>query len=572
MEPAEGYQALQIQNREIDDEMVLLQYNIAVEDNPGSVDFYNRALTAIARDRKSSILLDQLHSTAPKEPQGTPEEPVGLENIGNTCYLNSLLQFLFTMNELRQLVLDFDKYKMSLDQKGMEQKRVGQRKVSSKEVQTAQKFVDSLAALFRGMIQTPQSFIKPEQELARLTLETESVKEKMRRRSTLKSNERPSLGSIDNMLLLGPLPKADHDTNGVTDSAIVMSPTNTHAITDPLTSFDAQKIDAAEGMTDGEHNLNDTAMNDNSSEITLVSKPDSEQNASSETDEQKQPNGQEQPSATDNKENISPGKPSTTTVALSPWTGQPIGPTSPLKLDAQSPASSGDAKNKTSSIDPELMRFAPPPGKPPPVPPRKPIQNPTTTLEEYARQQDVTEVMNHCIIQLSYAMRPTGFDKSGEQRDEVHDLFFGQQVVHTQPQKETPITLPFLNIITRVFQRPSDVYAAIDNEFDLQDAQSGAKAYTAVANLPPVLSIALDRAWWNNETKRQEKLNYHVDVPETIYMDRYLESPPDSDLMQRRQQTWETKKELAALISRRDELEEKHVCYRRHSKMNEAAR
>ncbi|ETI26424.1 hypothetical protein G647_03201 [Cladophialophora carrionii CBS 160.54] len=552
MEAAEGYQVLQIENRAVEDEMVLLQYTMAVEDNPGSVDHYNRALTAIARERKSSILLDQLHSAAPREPQGTPEEPVGLENIGNTCYLNSLLQFLFTMNELRRLVLDFDRYKMGLDEKSMETKRVGQRKVSVKEVQSAQKFVDSLASLFRGMIQTPQSSIKPEQELARLTLETESVKEKMRRRSTLKSNERPSLGSIDNMPLLGPLPKDDSAANGAPDSAVAQSPAEADTIGDPLSTFDASILDAASGADA----VDDATMNDNSSEITLVSKPDSEQNTAEGLNEQEQ---QEQSSAVDNKENVSPIKPPMTTMAASPWTGQPLEPTAASMLNAQAPASSEQTTDKGTDIDPELMRFAPPPGKPPPVPPRKPIQNPTTTLEEYARQQDVTEVMNHCIIQLSYAMRPTGFDKSGEQRDEIHDLFFGQQIVHTEPQKEPPVTLPFLNIITRVFQRPSDVYAAIDNEFDLQDAQSGARAYTSIAGLPPVLSIALDRVSWNNEIKRQEKLNYHVDVPETIYMDRYLESPPDSDLMQRRQQTWEIKKELSLLVARRDELEEKYA-------------
>lgn len=139
MDIAEGYQALQIQNREIDDEMIMLQYDMAVEEHPGSVEFYNKALAAIAAGRGSTLLSDHLQSRVPQTPQGTLEEPVGLENIGNTCYLNSLLQFLFTMTELRGVVLHFDDYKMSLDPTGMGQKRVGQRKVSLKEVQTAQK-------------------------------------------------------------------------------------------------------------------------------------------------------------------------------------------------------------------------------------------------------------------------------------------------------------------------------------------------------------------------------------------------------------------------------------------------
>lgn len=139
MEPAEGYQALQIDNREVDDEMILFQYKFAVDENPASADFFTRALTAIATARGSTVLMDHLHSKAPKGPEGTLDEPVGLENIGNTCYLNSLLQVLFTTVDLRNIVLNFDEYKMALDDDNLRQKRVGQRQVSLKEVQTGQK-------------------------------------------------------------------------------------------------------------------------------------------------------------------------------------------------------------------------------------------------------------------------------------------------------------------------------------------------------------------------------------------------------------------------------------------------
>ncbi|KIX01528.1 uncharacterized protein Z518_09254 [Rhinocladiella mackenziei CBS 650.93] len=554
MEPAEGYQALQIQNREIEDEMIMLQYNMAVEENPGSVEYYNKALAAIANGRGSSALLDHLHSRTPQAPQGTLEEPVGLENIGNTCYLNSLLQFLFTVTEVRHLVLDFDDYKMSLDERSMEQKRVGQRKVSVKEVQTAQKFVAALAGLFSGMIETPQSSIRPDQELARLTLETESVKEKMRRRSTLKS-DRPSLGQIDNLPLLGPLTMAEYERNGMIDNAILQSPTDVDQAFGTLVEDSVVKNETdgvKENATDDDHDIDDTTMADNSSEATLVSKPDSEQGL---------PEGaskEEQLATLENKENLSPHKAATSPKATSGQTAEPLVPTSPSKLNPQTralPSATAPAENDGKT---EPVKYQPPPGKPPPVPPRKPIPNTTATLEEYARQQDVTEVMNHCILQLSCAMRPTGFDKSGEQRDEVHDLFFGQQTIHTQPQKAEPQPVPFLNIITRVYQQPIDVYAAIDNEFDIQDALDGTRAYTSVSRLPPVLSIALDRVSWNQEAKSQEKLNHHVEVPETIFMDRYLESASDSELMQRRQQTWEIKKELAALSTRRALLEETH--------------
>jgi ubiquitin carboxyl-terminal hydrolase 25/28 len=64
---------------------------------------------------------------------------VGLENIGNTCYLNSLLQFYFTVKPLRDMVLNFEDFKMELTEENLRQKRVGSRKVKGDEVRRAQK-------------------------------------------------------------------------------------------------------------------------------------------------------------------------------------------------------------------------------------------------------------------------------------------------------------------------------------------------------------------------------------------------------------------------------------------------
>jgi ubiquitin carboxyl-terminal hydrolase 25/28 len=68
--------------------------------------------------------------------QNLAEWPVGLQNIGNTCYLNSLLQFYFSVRPFRDMVLDIEKYQMDLnDVAGLAKKKVGSRKVTGKEVQ-----------------------------------------------------------------------------------------------------------------------------------------------------------------------------------------------------------------------------------------------------------------------------------------------------------------------------------------------------------------------------------------------------------------------------------------------------
>ncbi len=139
MSATDGFQALQIENRTVEDEMIITAYDVIVSDNPGNAEYYTKALEAIAKDRDSSYLRSHLQHAAPQPAHGTSEEPVGLDNIGNTCYLNSLLQFLFTMLELRQVVLNFSHYKMEVNETNMVHKKVGQRKVTNREVQSAQK-------------------------------------------------------------------------------------------------------------------------------------------------------------------------------------------------------------------------------------------------------------------------------------------------------------------------------------------------------------------------------------------------------------------------------------------------
>lgn len=55
--------------------------------------------------------------------------PVGLDNIGNTCYLNSLLQYLFTVKPVRDVVLDYDDLKLGLSEDAIADRRIGGNKM-----------------------------------------------------------------------------------------------------------------------------------------------------------------------------------------------------------------------------------------------------------------------------------------------------------------------------------------------------------------------------------------------------------------------------------------------------------
>ena len=111
---------------------------------------FRQALKAIALSRGSNKLFDRLgdinsslantvHAASQQTVSSFTQGPVGLRNIGNTCYLNSLLQMLFSIKPLRQLVLNFEQYETDLANATMERKKVGSRKVSKAEVERSVK-------------------------------------------------------------------------------------------------------------------------------------------------------------------------------------------------------------------------------------------------------------------------------------------------------------------------------------------------------------------------------------------------------------------------------------------------
>lgn len=139
MDVGYAYNRLGITDRTIDDDTILAAYNSLAADAPSQIADLKRAMTAIANSRVSQLLQGFLNTGMISSEHPLAEWPVGLENIGNTCYLNSLLQFYFTVQPLRDLVLDFEKYKMSIDAESLAKKRVGSRNVSLKEIQRAQR-------------------------------------------------------------------------------------------------------------------------------------------------------------------------------------------------------------------------------------------------------------------------------------------------------------------------------------------------------------------------------------------------------------------------------------------------
>ena len=138
MDVGDAYRLLQIPDRTADDAAVMAAYTICVDEAPSQIDNYNRALGIIAKEMNSP-LLNSMVGSSEQSNRNQSEWPVGLQNIGNTCYLNSLLQFYFSVRPFREMVLALDDFKVDLDNETLLKRRVGSRKVLRSEVERSQR-------------------------------------------------------------------------------------------------------------------------------------------------------------------------------------------------------------------------------------------------------------------------------------------------------------------------------------------------------------------------------------------------------------------------------------------------
>ena len=546
MDVGQAYARLDITDRQgTEDEMIVTLFNLHSEEQPSQTEDLKKALAAIAKDRNSKILMDHAGIDIDGSVHTLSEWPVALNNIGNTCYLNSLLQFYFSIRPFRDLVLHFDEFRTPTESESLKFKRVGGRNVSRKEIERAQRTAEELRTLFQNLITSATSSIRPDTEVARLTLLTPKAEIARRQsiRQSMDNAERPtlssSLGVIDGLAIQGPAgpPVSGNDTD---DAVMLDSPSLkgeiNHAPVDGSSRSSTQTLVEEPTVIGDPMDLDETEKYARRKMLDEKEKLSSDQTLQS-TDSSK-----------DGKlvslTQSSPSPPNEQTFPIveggvvdeprDPFKGQPLRPPPP-----QGPTN-----------------------HPPPIPPRpKPVADATEAVREAefaAQQQDVNEIAYNVLNQMQCAIKPLAIDETGEQIDQVKHIFYGKlKTFITSNSGQIRSKEEYMSDIkVNVLGGSRDIYSALDGAFDVEDvAVAGGiePKYSTISQLPPVLQIHVQRGQFDPVTKKESKSDNYLGLKDVIYMDRYMDSS-DPEFLGRRKGCWQWKKQLTILENRRNQL------------------
>jgi ubiquitin carboxyl-terminal hydrolase 25/28 len=140
MDVGEAYALLDIPDRtsELDLDTLRETVTVVCSEKPENKEMYERAYRAICEDQARNFVTYNSAVQSSRTDRPLASWPVGCMNNGNTCYLNSVLQFLFTVKPLRDMVLDCEAHFQDTSPQALQTKKVGRCEVTPERVELAQ--------------------------------------------------------------------------------------------------------------------------------------------------------------------------------------------------------------------------------------------------------------------------------------------------------------------------------------------------------------------------------------------------------------------------------------------------
>ncbi|TFK41972.1 ubiquitin C-terminal hydrolase Ubp2 [Crucibulum laeve] len=492
MNPDKAFDTLEIP-RDVGDDMLITVFNMRLEETPLQMDKMREALLVIAEIRDSERLRQFLSTgqdpgevVAPTR----PDLPRGLNQLGNTCYLNSLLQYFYTIKDLRAAVSPMSKLDLAsleeekLSDDELKRHRVGGRLVTRREIVRSRKFISQLADLFMNLEYAETAAVTPTLELAKLAL---------------------------------------------------------------VTSKDEEEDEADGRGTDSSNDTDATLVDDGPSHPPALESQSITPPTASSTVLGKRPRDIDRTKSMMDVDLPTPEKEGYVMV------GSPTGSSSPpplVDVDEYPEASS----SRLPDADGDIRMATPGPQQPaPPLPPRKRTEV-SDSVMMFGRQHDVSECMDNCMFQIETALLKFGgmtadqseisdktsvvkrsvinFEPSSPLVQHAIRLFYGSRkqkltdISDEAIELATPKNDIFSHLPVNVSDDGIDIYDGLSGYFDDIVEYEGKKARMEVSllDLPPVLQIQLQRVQFNRETLQPYKSQAYVKFGEAIYMDRFMDN------------------------------------------------
>ncbi|KAK8088313.1 hypothetical protein PG997_003274 [Apiospora hydei] len=412
-----------------------------------------------------------LETTQPAEQDTSfKNTPPGLHNIGNTCYLNSLLQYLYNVKPIRDVVLRRDQDRLELTPESVAARRIGGtgESFTLEEAIVAQQFMESLAQLFDDLQTTKEASAQPSQKLANTALKSASALLVPKQQA-----EPPPLPAR-------PSPAAPTETQQDVDMVNVT--------VEPL--VDANDVPSS---MSSQTLVNDSEATSMGSYVEVKAPSDADDKAKNAV------SGDEESPKVSHVEEIKPDD-----LALNETTFEEKYQIISERLEQsdRKGTNQNDVGEIVGNVLEHLMRSIPSDG---PVPGRPDLQSDKITRTFFP-------------MFVNYSHRMDG-NKDTVSKEVIPDRWLSAFPHGTEGVKRT-------------------IYEALDEATQISFVNDTLARSTVYQSLPPILHIYIQRT---GSTKNRNP----VLIEDVLYMDRYMEAGPDSELEKRRRQAAALKMRLS---------------------------